>query len=71
MGEGNPLVRPPEGFAPDHPLLDDLRRRDFTASTRLTHARVTAPGFLDDYAATMRAGTPFLRFLCEAIDLAF
>ncbi|MCU0281213.1 MAG: TIGR02453 family protein [Acidimicrobiia bacterium] len=71
MGEGNPLVRPPQGFAPDHPLLDDLRRRDFTASTRLTQARVTAPGFLEDYAATMRAGAPFLRFLCQAVDLAF
>ena len=61
----------PEGFAPDHPLLDDLRRRDFTASTRLTQARVTAPGFLEDYVATMRARAPFLRFLCEALDLAF
>ena len=71
LGEGDPLRRPPPGFAPDHPLLDDLKRRDFTASTRLTQARVTAPGFLDDYAATMRAGAPFLRFLCKALDLAF
>jgi uncharacterized protein (DUF2461 family) len=52
-------------------LLDDLRRRDFTASTRLTQTRVTAPAFLDDYVATMRAGAPFLRFLCQALDLAF
>ena len=71
LGEGDLLLRPPAGFSPDHPLLADLRRRDFTASTRLTQARVTAPGFLDDYAATMRAGAPFLRFLCEALDLAF
>lgn len=71
LGEGNPLVRPPQGFAPDHPLIDDLRRRDFTASARLTQARVTASGFLDDYAATMQIGIPFMRFLCEALDLAF
>ena len=70
MGEGNPLLRPPQGFGPDHPLLDDLKRRDFTASTRLTQARVTAPGFLDDYAGMMRAGLPFMRFLCEALRLA-
>ena len=70
MGEGNPLIRPPQGFGPDHPLLDDLKRRDFTASTRLTQARVTAPGFLDDYVGMMRAGAPFMRFLCEALGLA-
>jgi len=70
LSEGNPLTRPPQGFAADHPLLDDLRRRDFTAMSRLTQARVTAPGFLDDYAATMRAGLPFMRFLCEALGLA-
>jgi uncharacterized protein (TIGR02453 family) len=71
LGEGNPLSRPPQGFAPDHPLLDDLKRRDFTALARLTQRRVTAPGFLEDYVAGLRAGAPFMRFLCEALDLAF
>ena len=71
LGDGDPLRRPPAGFPPDHPLMDDLRRRDFTASTRLTQARVTAPGFLEDYAALLRAGAPFMRFLCEALGLAF
>jgi uncharacterized protein (TIGR02453 family) len=70
LGDGNPLVRPPQGFDPGHPLIDDLKRRDFTASARLTQARVTAPGFLEDYVGTMRAGLPFMRFLCEALDLA-
>ena len=71
MGEGDPLRRPPAGIPPDHPLADDLKRRDFTASARLTQARVTAPGFLEDYAGLVRAGAPFMRFLCEALDLAF
>jgi uncharacterized protein (TIGR02453 family) len=71
MGEGDPLHRPPQGFPADHPLIDDLKRRDFTASARLTQARVTAPGFLDDYLAEVRAGAPFMKFLCEALGLAF
>jgi uncharacterized protein (TIGR02453 family) len=71
LGEGDLLQRPPTGFPPDHPLIDDLRRRDFTASTRLTQAQVTAPGFLDHYVAAMRAGAPFMRFLCEALGLGF
>jgi len=70
LGEGDLLVRPPAGFPADHPLVDDLRRRDFTAMARLTQARVTAPGFLGDYVGTMRAGLPFMRFLCEALGLS-
>lgn len=71
LGDGDLLQRTPPGFSPDHPLIADLRRRDFTASTRLTQTRVTAPGFLDDYTAMVRAGSPFMRFLCEALGLAF
>ena len=71
MGEGDPLHRPPQGFPADHRLIDDLKRRDFTASARLTQARVVAPGFLEDYVGEVRAGAPFMRFLCEALGLAF
>jgi uncharacterized protein (TIGR02453 family) len=70
LGEGNPLRRPPQGFPADHPFIADIKRRDFTAMARLTQARVTAPGFLDDYVGTLRAGLPFMRFLCEAVGLA-
>jgi uncharacterized protein (TIGR02453 family) len=70
LGEGNPLLRPPQGFPADHPHIEDIKRRDFTAMVHLTQSRVTAPGFLEDYTATMRAGLPFMRFLCKALGLA-
>ena len=69
LDEGDPLTRPPQGFDAGHPLLADLKRRSFIGSTRLTQGRVTAPGFLEDYADTLKAGLPFMRFLCEALDL--
>jgi uncharacterized protein (TIGR02453 family) len=68
---GESLVRPPRGFDPDHPLIDDLKRKDFVAVAALSQRRVTAPGFLADYAELCRAGAPFLRLLCDAMDLPF
>jgi len=68
---GQSLKRPPRGFCPDHPLIEDLKLRDFTASTRLRQAEVTAAGFMDTYATTVKAGAPLMRFLCEAISLGF
>ena len=69
--EGESLKRPPRGFDPDHPLLEDLKRKDFIASTRFTQKQVTSAGFMDDYAATLKTGAPFMKFLCEAIGVGF
>src|SRR5262245_52215352 len=32
--EGDFLSRPPRGFAPDHPLIEDIKRKDFIAVRR-------------------------------------
>jgi uncharacterized protein (TIGR02453 family) len=69
--EGEMLKRPPRGFDPEHPLIDDLRRKDFVASVPLTRRRVTSAGWLEDYAGLCRAGAPFMAFLCRALGLAF
>ena len=69
--EGDSLKRPPRGFDPEDPLLDDLKRKDFLGSTKLTQKAVTSPTFLDDYAKLCRAGSPFMRFLCEAVGVTF
>ena len=69
--EGESLKRPPSGFDAEHPLIDDLKRKDFIASGRFSQAEVTASDFIDTYAGTVRAGAPFMRFLCEALGLPF
>ena len=68
---GDSLARPPRGFDPAHPLVEDLKRIDFGAGVRLRQAEVTSAQFLDAYLATVRAGVPLMRFLCRALDLAF
>jgi uncharacterized protein (TIGR02453 family) len=45
---GDSLRRVPPWADPDHPLVDDLKRKDFLASARLAQDDVLAPGVIDD-----------------------
>ena len=69
--DGDSLKRPPAGVEADHPLIDDIKRKDFILGTRLTQKAVTGPTFVEDYAAICKAGAPFVRFLCKAVGLPF
>lgn len=68
---GDRLVRPPRGFDPEHPLIEDLKRKDFIASAPLTMKQVTQAGFMEEYASLCRAGKPLVSFLCRALGLPF
>ena len=69
--EGDSLKRPPSGYEAAHPLVDDLKRKDFIAVATLDEEAVTSPGFADELAATLRTSAPFVRFLCEATGVRF
>lgn len=71
LSEGDRLKRPPRGYDADHPYIDDLRRKDFTAGTRLTQKQVTSPGFIDDYARMCKAASSYMKFLCDAVGVPF
>jgi uncharacterized protein (TIGR02453 family) len=67
--EGGSLKRPPRGFAPDHPLIEDLKRTDFVTSVRLDDRDVCKPAFINDFAAACRKMTPLARFASRALAL--
>ena len=69
--DGESLVRPPKGFDADHPLIDDLKRKDFVAGARLTQKTVTSTEFLDEYTTLCAAAAPFMKFLCGAVGVRF
>ena len=69
--EGEQLARPPRGFDPDHPHIDDLRRKDFVVSTAFTDAEACAPDFLAKFTASCRRAAPLVKFLTEALDQPF
>lgn len=64
---GDSLKRVPSGFDKDHPLADDLKRKDYFAWVKLSQEAVTAPGFLDDYTRVCESAAPLMRFLCGAL----
>jgi uncharacterized protein (TIGR02453 family) len=68
---GDSLKRAPAGTDPDHPLIEDLKRKDFVCYAMLDEKTVTGRGFLDEYARICQSSTPFVEFLCRAVDAPF
>jgi uncharacterized protein (TIGR02453 family) len=69
--EGERLKRPPKGFDPEHPLLDDLKRKDFIGVQTVTQAFATSRDLPGELAERFKAGVPLMRYLCEALDVPF
>jgi uncharacterized protein (TIGR02453 family) len=68
---GERLKRVPSGFDKDHPAAEDLKRKDCYAGVTLSEEAATAPGFLDDYTRMCTSLGPLMRFLCDALGLAY
>jgi uncharacterized protein (TIGR02453 family) len=68
---GDVLARPPRGYDPAHPFIEDLKRKDFVALAELTEQEVISARFLERFIGLCRDAGPFVRFLCRAIDLPY
>ncbi len=66
---GESLKRGPKGYEPDHPLIEDLKRKDFVASTPFGEEEACAHDFIDHFAELCRLAGPFNKFLATAIGL--
>jgi len=66
---GDSLKRPPRGVDPDHPMIEDLKRKDFIAVQELTARDVESDTFVSQVTKAFRSSTAFMRFLCDALDL--
>lgn len=68
---GEALARPPRGYAKDHPMIDDLKRKDFIAVAKLPDKGITAKSFVPKVLEHFAQATPYMRFLCKALELRF
>ncbi len=68
---GESLVRPPRGYPADHPLIDDLKRKDFTAGMALDDAIVLGPRLRQAVVAGFAGLAPLMDYLCASLDLEF
>ena len=69
--EGDSLSRPPRGFDPNHPLIEDLKRKDFISSVALTEAQLCSDKLMREFVATCKSMTPLVRFTCNGLGLKF
>ncbi|MDD5059248.1 MAG: DUF2461 domain-containing protein [Sideroxydans sp.] len=68
---GDSLTRPPRGYAADHPAIEDLKRKDFIAIAPLSVAEVTGKNLVKLAGDHFAAATPFMKFLCEALEVQY
>ena len=68
---GEQLKRAPRGYDADHPLAEDLRRKDFIGVTSYDIGDITEPGYSEQVLEAFSDAKPFMRFLCKAIGVAF
>lgn len=66
---GESLKRPPTGYDPQHPLIEDIKRKDFATSSALHDRQVCGPNFMKYVLDAFRASAPFVQFLSDAIGL--
>lgn len=68
---GDQLKRIPRGYDANHPLAEDLRRKDFIGVTGYEIGDITAPTYLHEVLEAFTDAKPFMRFLCKTLDLHF
>ncbi|HEX3430969.1 MAG TPA: DUF2461 domain-containing protein [Rhizomicrobium sp.] len=68
-GEG--LVRPPRGFDPAHPYIEDIKRKSFYAMREADQRLAASPALVDEVAAGFSALSPLMKFLCASLDVPY
>ena len=68
---GESLKNAPRGFAKDHPLLEDLKRKDFIAIEHFDRQQVVNGDFLHETVKHFAYATRYMQFLCGALGVRF
>jgi uncharacterized protein (TIGR02453 family) len=68
---GDSLVRAPRGYPADHVHVEALKRKSHAATIAFTPQQAVQADFIDRYAAACQQAAPLMRFICEALGVAF
>lgn len=68
---GESLKRPPRGFSADHPLIDDLKRKDFIALKPIEAESIRQSNLVERTLHDYRRSDHFMRYLCSAIGVNY
>ncbi len=68
---GDTLTRPPRGYDVTHPAIEDIKRKDFVALAPLSINEVTSAGLVKLAGKRFTESAPFMKFLCEALEVPY
>jgi uncharacterized protein (TIGR02453 family) len=66
---GERLSRPPKGFLPTHPEIEELKWKDFVVHANLSDKEVCAADFAEHFVRLCRQLGPMLGFLTRALGV--
>jgi uncharacterized protein (TIGR02453 family) len=67
--EGESLTRPPRGFDPAHPCIEDIKLKDFVVMIPFTDAEVCSDDFSKKFVAACKRAEPLMEFLAASLGL--
>jgi uncharacterized protein (TIGR02453 family) len=68
---GDALTRPPRGYDPAHPFIEDIKRKSFFALREGDVKLATSAKLVDVVTETFKAAGPLMKFLCKAQGVPF
>lgn len=68
---GGSLIRPPKGFDKTHPMLDELKRKDFIAIKSITKEEILSSHFEQNCSTYFGQCQKLMQYLCFALDLDY
>lgn len=68
---GERLKNPPRGYRADHPLVEDLKRKDFIAVHPLEPQSLLAPDFPGQVSRAFASAGPWMSVLCRALGIPY
>ena len=66
---GESLTRPPRGFDKDHPLIEDIKRKDFIAIKSMRHEDAIQARFQQKVETAFKSASRYMNFLCKAVGV--
>ena len=68
---GSTLKRPPRGYDKDHPMIEDLKRKDFIALKNMRHEDALNPKFQQQVETAFKGASDYMQFLCKAVGVQY
>jgi uncharacterized protein (TIGR02453 family) len=68
---GDTLTRAPRSYDPNHPLINDIKRKDFVSIAALTDQTICSDALKKTVVEHFQSTAKMIDYLCAALDLEF